>query len=570
MNIEIDYWTDPISMRNTRFKVISGGDTVLTLLDNTMFPYEVDNGVITIANSRLSDFLELAVWHTVTSSNTKLMKRIEATKVPKVPPRVDKPMPTFKVKPFKMQEEARDIALRNRLVLLGDKMGSGKTFTSLMIAESLKSKFDFKHTLIICGIKDTQFQWEDQINKFSYENGRIIGKRVTRNGTTVLGSNPEKLEELTSDIEEFYLIINVHALRDREILDRVVEMVYNGDIGFVAVDEAHKCVGITAPKNLGKDKKTKVPALNEIRPFYRLPITGTPFNSPIDMYEIEKWLGQTFSTKDAYYKRYGEFVIDYTVPRKGRMMPTKYMFIEFDLFKKDISRFIIRRDNSEGLPSVIPSKHYVELTPKQRKFYDSTPEAKTLADLRSLDIFKEEIQSPKYMDLRRAITLPRELGIDTDSKMEAVKRLLEEILANDEQAIIFTYFREGVNYYQDELEKVFPNKGTYVTESSDVYECVQKIQNGEASFIVGNYLKIGTGFDLQRADYIIFVDLPYTWSEYSQSFHRARRVGRSEPVRIINLLAIDTHEEKMWGNLMYQKKVEQIVFDEDDTYWEVI
>lgn len=561
---------DPITgIRN--WIEVKGPKKVLSKLayDNHL-EYEYTKEGIKVRSTKLVNILEILQLHEYKMDDPHLKKRAKELGMPKVytASRGEIAEPSFKHNPFIHQVEAAQFALKNTTALIADKMGKGKTFTGMIIAETLADTFNFKHTLVLNGVSSNQYNWKKEVEKFSYKKGYIIGEREIKQGPRAgsirVGSNPDKLKDLQEGIDAHYLIANIHMLRDRKILDQLKKMVEDGDIGYIIVDEVHKCVGITAPKDLGKNKKTKVPALQELRPVFRTAMSGTPFNEPTDLYDIELWLGRAHTTRSMYESRYGEHVVDTEAARftkrRGGFLPTKFLMTKYDLFKKEIARYMIRRDSTEGLPPITFENHYVDLYREQVKALDEISTDLTLKDLASMTLeqMQDTIRKPEHMEKRRIVSFPHSMGIEKDAKLDALQELIEEIEANNDTAIVFTYFSETPDYYAKNLKA----DAIYITSkdnTDEVFKKVDRFQSGEGCILVGGYGKIGTGLNIERADYIIFVDTPITWNDYEQAIYRVLRGTRKDPVTVIKLIAVGTYDEIMQHNVAEKKMQSDMV-----------
>ena len=64
--------------------------------------------------------------------------------------------------------------------------------------------------------------------------------------------------------------------------------------------------------------------------------------------------------------------------------------------------------------------------------------------------------------------------------------------------------------------------------------------------------KMGTGFTLTAASYVIFLDLPWNEVDYSQAWGRVHRIGCSHPVFVYNLMCEDTIDMAI-SRVVYRK-----------------
>lgn len=156
--------------------------------------------------------------------------------------RVAKPIDgfEFKTKPFEHQMVGFQYGLENDRWLLADEQGLGKTKQVIDIAVAKKMQYGYEHCLIICGVNGLKWNWLNEIHTHSDEEGHILGQRYTR-GKLTIGGNKDKLTDLCTLPNAYFLITNVESLRDKDIQDKVQELCKAGTIGVVAIDEIHKC-----------------------------------------------------------------------------------------------------------------------------------------------------------------------------------------------------------------------------------------------------------------------------------------------------------------------------------------
>ena len=169
------------------------------------------------------------------------------------------------------------------------------------------------------------------------------------------------------------------------------------------------------------------------------------------------------------------------------------------------------------------------------------------------------------------MSCPHVFDVNEDVKLDAIKTLLTEIIANDKTAIVYGFFIETIKNYEKELSKEVPGKGNYFTaDTEDVFQVIDDFQNGKGNFLVGGVKKIGTGFNITRADYVIYADRPATWNDYEQSYMRAWRRGRKDPVRVIKILCVDTWDDKMSWKLLERKAQSDKILGANQTAENVI
>ena len=151
--------------------------------------------------------------------------------------------------------------INNAKFLLGDEQGLGKTWQAINIACIRKQLFGFKHCLIICCVNPNKYNWEEEVVTHSFEKGYILGTRYRKTtGKRYIGSGQDKLDDLCNMNDSFFQIINIEALRYSKqvektlktgrvkkettypIAEQIKHLIDIGDIGYVIVDEIHKCL----------------------------------------------------------------------------------------------------------------------------------------------------------------------------------------------------------------------------------------------------------------------------------------------------------------------------------------
>ncbi|NJL71194.1 MAG: DEAD/DEAH box helicase, partial [Candidatus Competibacteraceae bacterium] len=83
--------------------------------------------------------------------------------------------------------------------------------------------------------------------------------------------------------------------------------------------------------------------------------------------------------------------------------------------------------------------------------------------------------------------------------------------------------------------------GTPASERQEIAARFQ--QDPDVRVLIANPAAAGTGFTLTAASYTIYESLSWRYDHYAQSQDRNHRIGQTEPVTYVRLLAVDTIEE---------------------------
>lgn len=203
----------------------------------------------------------------------------------------------FKVKPFDHQLAAIDFMLQGEKTLLLDGCGVGKTNEMIWYAETLKRRGLIDHCLIITGIAGLRSNWEREIAKFSTETSVIIGKYVTRNGTTRYRSLKDRAEQLKNKLDEFFVLLNVESLRDVKVIEAIKKS--ENKFGLIAFDEAHK---------IGAPNTTQYDNLMKLDSTFKVAATGTLIvNSPLSAFPSLKFTDNDHSILTIFKSQYCNF-----------------------------------------------------------------------------------------------------------------------------------------------------------------------------------------------------------------------------------------------------------------------
>lgn len=430
----------------------------------------------------------------------------------------------FKTKPFQHQLESFEYAKEHPSFLLGDEQGLGKTKQAIDIAVSRKHQFD--HCLIVCCVSGLKWNWAKEVETHSNEKAHIIGSRINRSGALTIDGISKRVDDLLSHHDEFFLITNIETLRDKTFEASVRELTNSGSIGMVIVDEVHKCKNPISQQ--GK-------AIHKLNSFYKMALTGTPLlNSPIDTYNILKWLGAERHSFSAFKERY--CMLD----NFGQI--TGYRNLKE--LKNLVNDNMLRRTKDEvlDLPAKVRTIEYVDMTSEQAKIYKEV-KTKLIEDIDKVMLSPNPLA--ETIRLRQATGNPEILTTKKvkSAKYERALEIIEECIANGESVIVFSNWEKVISPLFKQIISKYP--AYLVTgETEDKFGAIQDFTDAkEPSVICGTIGALGTGFTLTKATTVIFLDSPWTKGEKDQAEDRAHRIGAKSTVTIITLVCKNTMDE---------------------------
>ena len=457
----------------------------------------------------------------------------------------------YKTKPFDYQEDGIRWLINNPNGLLTDVPGLGKTLQVTYACDELRAQKNIEHVLIICGINSLKTNWKKEIAKHSRSDSVVIGEQINSKGKIYYTSVKERAKQLYEPIEQFFVIMNVEMLTSDLVVDSILHSKNNFDV--IVVDEIHKCKGVTSQRGKNLLKLAKVGK-------YHYGLTGTLLiNSPLDAYMPLRFTNNERSTFSAFK--------DYYCVYKSNQF-TAYQIAGFkniaDL-KDEIAACSLRRTKDIlNLPPKTIITEYVEMDEIHEKFYEHINEG-VVEEADRVNIKNNSLLG-LVVRLRQAATCPHVLSssITQSCKIDRAVDLAEEIVSTGEKVVIFSTFKEPLDILYDRLKEYNPVKTTGDTSAQESSQCVDKFtEDPICNIFISTVWKSGTGLTLTSASYMIFIDAPWTWSDFDQCCDRIHRIGTTDNVTIYNLIAKNTIDERINATIEMKKGISDVVVDGD-------
>lgn len=454
---------------------------------------------------------------------------------------------SFKMKPFDHQLEAINYGLTHEKWLLLDSMGLGKTNSIIWLAETLKRRGLIDHCFIICGVNSLKQNWNKEIAKFSTESAIVLGEHITRTGSIRYKSMDKRAEQLRNPIEEFFVITNLESLRD----DRIIEAFKKSSnkFGMIAFDEAHKAATKTSQQGTN---------LLKLEAPFKIAATGTLItNNPLSAYVPLSWTENDQSILTTYKSQYCNF---------GGIKNSQVIgFKNLDVLREEIESCSLRRTLDQvrtDMPPKTITLEVLEPDDNQRKFYEAIKEGvKEEAD-------KIELKSSNLLALttrlRQATACP---GILTTQKVSSCKvdrcvELIQELTSQGEKVVVLSVFKETLNDLVTKLDQFRFSLNTGDVPDSVVSNNVTRFQEDpNEQVFAGTWGKVGTGWTLNAASYLICLDTPYTAAMFDQGTDRIWRVNNTRPAFITVLICKDTIDERVQEIIEHKKELGEYLVD---------
>lgn len=303
------------------------------------------------------------------------------------------------------------------------------------------------------------------------------------------------------------------------------------------VDEAHF---------LRNYKSAQSQAIFKVQSKIKYALTGTPaVKHGVDVYGLLHFIDpKAFPSYWQFADRYWN--IDDDGWGKSIGEPKKYRENELRSIMETMSVQRKRSEVMQWLPRAQHQTIHVKMEPKQLKLYDQMMETFMAADEETeVDTMNKLSQ---LMRLRQLCLDPRLLGFDkvVGTKTKALIEFAED---NQDPFIVMTTFSSYFKLIKPELEKLGKKVGIIDGSISkkDKMETAEKFQRGRYDILLCNIIAAGTGFTLDRADTILFLDKDFNPANNEQAQDRIvpTTKERLHNINIISLVVAGSIDERV-------------------------
>lgn len=412
--------------------------------------------------------------------------------------------------------------------VLADDMGLGKTVQGLGVAELLSQDADISKVLIICPAS-LKSQWRLEIRRFT-----------DRNCQLVLGSAHERAEQYDGPC--FFTVCNYEqVLRDINAIERT-------QWDLIILDEGQRI------KNWEAKTSQTIKALKS--PF-ALVLTGTPLENRLEeLFSIvefidERRLGPAFR----FYNRYR--VID----EKGKLLGYKNL----DELRETLRPVLLRRTRNEVVKELPPRTTEIRrIPPTDEQLRIHNGHKRIVQTI----ISKRYISEMDLLRLQKALLMCRMAANSTflvdkhapgySSKLEELDLLIDQLIAEDDRKIVlFSEWTTMLNLIEPLLNK---RQLDYVRLDGSVPQkkrqgLMHQFQRNPDCKLFVTTNAGSTGLNLQAANTVINVDLPWNPAVLQQRIGRAHRMGQKRPVQVYLLVTEGTLEENLLGTLSAKQQL---------------
>jgi len=451
----------------------------------------------------------------------------------------------FKTKPYEHQLKALQKSWRKHEYAYFMEMGTGK---SKVLIDNIAVLYDKGaiNSAIIVAPKGVYRNWlEKEIP--SHMPDHVEYKMAIWNPAP----NKKQKKDLVELFEPCYelkiLIINVEAFSTKKGVTFVEKFIL-GSNALIAVDES------TTIKN-PKAQRTKNLIKLAINTKYRRILTGFPVTrSPLDLYSQCAFLNTHLLGYGSYYSfqnRYAQ-VMNRKLGTHSFRQVVGYQNLEELTSSLDSFSFRVLKKECLDLPDKIYTTREVELTPEQKKVYKELTKY-AVAELESNEIVSVTSILTQILRLHQVVCgfVKHDQGDEVEIKNNRLDELINVLQEVQGKAIIWANYQYDIKRILKTLQGITgtDSVATYYGETPDEerQEIIRRFQdpNSELQYIISNTQTGGYGITLTEAKNVIYYSNNYDLEKRLQSEDRAHRIGQTNKVTYIDLVAKGTVDEKI-------------------------
>ncbi len=382
--------------------------------------------------------------------------------------------------------------------ILADDMGLGKTIEALMAAKLLRSHHQC-HIFVICPVS--------------------------------------LIENWQREAERVGVAIEIFSNHYRKIPQPVSSE-------YIAIaDEAHY---FQNPKS-ARTKRINELVLNE-KCLAAWLLSGTPIKngSPINLYPLLQMCQHKLAGDKSNY------IDRYCAPVRRNYGKQSFWDItgaaHLDELSEETKDVILRRTKKEclkELPDKMRLYKAVELESKEKKAYEKKFK-ELLAD------YRRRVKAGEVDGAAEAlVTLNYMRKLNSEFKVPVAIELVEELLEQGQQVVIFTEFVESAKALYKQFEKI---SELLIGDTKDRQGPVDRFQSeeSESKVFIGTIKAGGVGITLTAASNVILIDRPWTPGDTEQAEDRCYRLGQRNAV-FVNWLRLGIVDESI-DNLLTEKQ----------------
>lgn len=418
--------------------------------------------------------------------------------------------------------------------ILADEMGLGKTIQAIGVAELLAREADIRRVLVVCPTS-LKSQWRNEVQRFC---GRSV--------QLVIGKPEDRAEQYSSDA--FFTVCNYEqVLRDHTTVESV-------PWDLIVLDEAQRIKNWEA-------KTSNV--IKSLRSRFALALSGTPLENRLDeLYSVVQFVDQRhLGPGFRFFHRHR------VVDEKGKVQGYR----KLDELRQRLKPILLRRTRDMVMTD-LPERsiEIVRIEPTDEQLELHAGHMRTVSSITR----KSFISEMDLLRLQKALLMCRMSANSTflvdkqppgfSTKLERLAELFDDLFAEDDRKVVlFSEWTTMLNLIEPLLQKRgldFVRLDGKVPQKKR-QQLVNRFQTDPDCRLFLTTNAGSTGLNLQAANTVINVDLPWNPAVLEQRIARAHRMGQKRPVQVFLLVTEATLEENLLATLSNKKELALAALD---------
>ncbi|WPL15395.1 RNA polymerase-associated protein RapA [Thiorhodovibrio winogradskyi] len=450
-------------------------------------------------------------------------------------------LPGVRARLYPYQVEGVAFLAGHGRALLADDMGLGKTLQAIAAAYWLHRHEQVERVLVVCPAS-LKLQWAREIEKFTGSRARIItGPVVTR--------------QVQYGGQQGFFVVNYElVMRDLSVINERLRP------DLLILDEAQRI----------KNWRTKIAsAVKRIGSRYAFVLTGTPLENRLeDLYSLmqvidARVLGPLW-----------RYLVDFHITdERGKVLGYRNL----SELRRRLKSVMLRRDRTlvrDQLPERIETRVDLELTPAQQEIHDEA----VAAAGRLATIMKRRPLTPSEQNRMMAALQRARMACDAaelvdehsvgSPKLDELDTILTELCVNTGlKAVVFSQWERMTALAERRaralgLGTVRLHGGVPTPKRGALMDAFRE-DDGVQVFLSTD--AGGVGLNLQNAAVLVNLDIPWNPAVLDQRIARIHRLGQTQKVQILLLVAANSYEERVLSLVQGKRHLFDNVVDPDAT-----
>jgi SNF2 family DNA or RNA helicase len=449
----------------------------------------------------------------------------------------------FKTKPFKHQLQALEESWSRQVWAWFMEMGTGKTKVCIDNIAMLYDRGKIDRALVIApnGIKRN---WR---NELSVHMADHVNYRVAVWSASPKKKEKDELEQLSVMSDDLtILIMNIEAFSTQRGAEFARKFIFSGSC-FMVVDES------TTIKNHAARRTKNIMKIAKLAKYRRI-MTGSPVTkSPLDLYSQLEFLGGWILDQSNYYAFRARYavIVQRNVGTHSFQHIIRYQRLdELQDKLKDCSTRVLKSDCLD-LPEKLYTKRTVAMTPEQLKAYvEMKKSAITFFENNPMTAASVLTQMIRLHQITCGHVKTDDGEIKT-IKNNRIKELLQVLQETDGKVIIWAVYRHDIQTIEKEIANEY-GKESVASYYGDTKDSIRQsivddfmAVDSDLRFFIGNPKTGGYGLTLTSSHTVVYYSNDYSLEVRMQSEDRAHRIGQTNKVTYVDLMADGTIDEKI-------------------------